>query len=57
MSAENDPIEVTLKRLKDARRFALAWGIKMNMESATREFVAADSVLRYAAKTDRSVLR
>ena len=57
LSTENDSMEVTLQRLKDARRFALAWGIKMDMESATREFVVSDSVLHYAASTNKLVLR
>ena len=49
MSADNDPIEVTLQRLGDSRMFALAWGMEMDMDAVARDFLVTDSVMHYAA--------
>ena len=50
-------MEVTLERLKDSRRFFLAWCIKMDMESVAREFLTTDSVMHYAASTKEIAVR
>ena len=55
MTADNDPIDTRLAQLKDARRFIIAWGIKMGFEADTTQFLVQDPVLHYAAVTDYRV--
>ena len=57
MTAENDPIDVTLQRSKCAGKFILSRGAKMDLVSVFRDPIAAYTVPHYSASAKKFASR
>ena len=51
--AEGDPVDQRLQRLKDARKFILAWGYHMSVGTEAKDFLISDPVMHYAYNIDK----